>query len=160
MYRLIWNQTDVRLFQSQSVHGKYNLIWVWFNKISEIFLCVAPEFCARTSVSRSFRPRFDCSHIFPIDLAPNGIPFCYTSMRKCVVAIYIRFELTSFRNVGAWNSHICLNFCSDLTHLFEFLFWSHTFVWMLAREKKWKREMKNGKNVSGFIILASIREMV
>ena len=29
MYRLIWDQTDgVRLALNQSVHGKYNLIWV------------------------------------------------------------------------------------------------------------------------------------
>ena len=31
--RLIWNQTDVRLFQNQSENGKYNLISVWSNKI-------------------------------------------------------------------------------------------------------------------------------
>ena len=36
-YWLIWNQTDVRLVPNQSENGKYNLISVWFNKIS---LCV------------------------------------------------------------------------------------------------------------------------
>ena len=38
--RLIWNQTDVRLFQNQSENGKYNLISGWFNKVQEWFLCV------------------------------------------------------------------------------------------------------------------------
>ena len=40
MHQLIRNQTDVCLVPNQSVHGKYNLISVWFNKISKIFLCV------------------------------------------------------------------------------------------------------------------------
>ena len=40
MHRLIWNQTDVRLVSNQLVHGKYNLICVWFNKIWKRFLCV------------------------------------------------------------------------------------------------------------------------
>ena len=39
MQRLIWIQTDDRLVPNQSVHGKYNLISVWFNKISKSFLC-------------------------------------------------------------------------------------------------------------------------
>ena len=34
IFRLIWNQTDVRLVPNQSENGKYNLILVWFNKIS------------------------------------------------------------------------------------------------------------------------------
>ena len=34
MHRLIWNK---------SVHGKYNLISVWFDKILKIFLCVRSE---------------------------------------------------------------------------------------------------------------------
>jgi len=37
IFRLIWFQTDVRLVPNQSVHGKYNLISGWFNKI---FVCV------------------------------------------------------------------------------------------------------------------------
>ena len=37
---LIWNQTYVRLVPNQSLHGKYNPISVWFNKISKRFLCV------------------------------------------------------------------------------------------------------------------------
>ena len=40
IFRLIWNQSDDRLVPSQSVHGKYNLISVWFNQITKIFLCV------------------------------------------------------------------------------------------------------------------------
>ena len=40
MYRLIWNQTNVRLNPNQSEKGKYNLISVSFNKISKRFLCV------------------------------------------------------------------------------------------------------------------------
>ena len=39
-FRLIWNQTDVRLVPNQSVHGKYSLISGWFNKFSKRFLCV------------------------------------------------------------------------------------------------------------------------
>ena len=31
IFRLIWNQTDVRLVPNQSANGKYNLISVWFN---------------------------------------------------------------------------------------------------------------------------------
>ena len=37
---LIWNQTDVRFVLNKSVHGKCNLISVWFIKISKRFLCV------------------------------------------------------------------------------------------------------------------------
>ena len=40
MHRLIWNLTEVRLVPNQSRKGKYNLISVWFDKISKIFLCV------------------------------------------------------------------------------------------------------------------------
>ena len=40
IFRLIWNQTDVRLVPNQLENGKYNLISVRFNKISKIFLCV------------------------------------------------------------------------------------------------------------------------
>ena len=39
MQQLIWNQTDtVHLVPNQSVHGKYNLIWVLFNNIPKIFV--------------------------------------------------------------------------------------------------------------------------
>ena len=34
-----WNKKDVRLVP-ESVHGKYNLIWVWFNMFTKIFLRV------------------------------------------------------------------------------------------------------------------------
>ena len=40
LYLLIWNQTDVRLDPNQSENGKYNLISLWFNKISKRFVCV------------------------------------------------------------------------------------------------------------------------
>ena len=40
IFRLIWNQT-MSVFCSKSIgNGKYNLILVWFNKISKIFLCM------------------------------------------------------------------------------------------------------------------------
>ena len=56
-FEILLNQPEIRLYLSfsdwlgtqtdtyvcvpnQSVHGKYNLISVWFNKISKIFLCV------------------------------------------------------------------------------------------------------------------------
>ena len=40
-FRLIWNQTEsVRLVPNQLENGKYNLISVWFNKISKRFLRV------------------------------------------------------------------------------------------------------------------------
>ena len=57
-FEIVLNQTQIRLYLSfsnwsrtangrcpfdvpnQSVYGKYNLIWVWFNKISKIFLWV------------------------------------------------------------------------------------------------------------------------
>ena len=37
IFRLIWHQTDFRLVPNQTGNSKYNLISVWFNKIS---LCV------------------------------------------------------------------------------------------------------------------------
>ena len=37
---IVRKQTDVRLVPNQSENDKYNLIWVWFDKISKIFLCV------------------------------------------------------------------------------------------------------------------------
>ena len=40
IFRLICNQTDVRVVQNQSKSGKYNLISVWLNKILKIFLYV------------------------------------------------------------------------------------------------------------------------
>ena len=47
IFRLIWNQTDVRLVQNQSENCKYNPISVWLNKILKRFLCVyALEFWA------------------------------------------------------------------------------------------------------------------
>ena len=65
---ILVNQTEIRLYlpfpnwfgtanrrpfavQNQSVHGKYNLISIWFNNISERFLCVQrPDFRAENSV--------------------------------------------------------------------------------------------------------------
>ena len=35
MYRLIWNQKDAHLVPNQSVHGKYNLIWVDLTNLGE-----------------------------------------------------------------------------------------------------------------------------
>ena len=35
IFRLIWNQMDVRLVPNQSQNGKYNLISGWFNNISQ-----------------------------------------------------------------------------------------------------------------------------
>ena len=46
IFRLIWNQTDIRLVPKQSENGNYNLISVWFNKIPKSFLCV---WCARAA---------------------------------------------------------------------------------------------------------------
>ena len=40
IFRLIWNQKDVRFVPNQSENAKYNLILVLFNKISRRFLCV------------------------------------------------------------------------------------------------------------------------
>ena len=40
IFRLIWNETNIRLVPDQSENDKYNLIWIWFNKISKRFLCV------------------------------------------------------------------------------------------------------------------------
>ena len=44
IFRLIWNQTDVRLVPNQSQDGKYNLISVRFDKIWKRFLCVYDRF--------------------------------------------------------------------------------------------------------------------
>ena len=40
IFRLIWNQTDVRLVPNQLENGKYNLMSCRFNMISKIFFCV------------------------------------------------------------------------------------------------------------------------
>ena len=40
IFRLIWNQTDVRLVPNQSANDIYNLISVWFNEISKRILYV------------------------------------------------------------------------------------------------------------------------
>ena len=53
IFRLIWNQTKVRLVPNQSVNGKYNLISGWSNKISKIFLCVQIHACDRFAVTHS-----------------------------------------------------------------------------------------------------------
>ena len=39
IFRMIQNQTDVRLVPNRSVNGYYNMITVWYNKISKLFLC-------------------------------------------------------------------------------------------------------------------------
>ena len=44
IFRLIWNQTDIRLDPNKSENGKYNLFSGWFNKISEIFVWVKELF--------------------------------------------------------------------------------------------------------------------
>ena len=41
IFQLICNQMDVRLVPNQSENSKYDLIWVCFNKILKIFLCVS-----------------------------------------------------------------------------------------------------------------------
>ena len=58
IFRLICIQTDDRLVPNKSKNGKYNLISVWFNKISKRYLC---EYftLASTAVflSKPFEPR-------------------------------------------------------------------------------------------------------
>ena len=44
IFQLIWIQADVRLDQNQSEIGKYNLISVWFNKIS-LFVYLQSTVC-------------------------------------------------------------------------------------------------------------------
>ena len=65
-FRLIWDQTGVRLVTNQPGNVKYNLISVWFNKIPKIFLCVHKQNIF--SESRKSMPNFDCNRTFPIDL--------------------------------------------------------------------------------------------
>ena len=49
IFRLIWNQTVVRLVLNQSENGKWNMISFWFVKISKRFLCVHwRNFCKKT----------------------------------------------------------------------------------------------------------------
>ena len=40
IFQMIYNQEDIRLVPNQSENDKYNLVSVWFNKISKIYLCV------------------------------------------------------------------------------------------------------------------------
>ena len=55
IFRLIWHQTDsVRLVLNQSWNGKYNLISVWFNKISKklyLFVVISGKEFIRTWLS-------------------------------------------------------------------------------------------------------------
>jgi len=52
IFRLISNQTDIRLVPNQSENGKYNLISGWFNKISKIFLRVCHRLGVQTGKTR------------------------------------------------------------------------------------------------------------
>ena len=54
-FRLIWNQTDVSLVPNQPENGKYNLISVWFNNISKIFLCVQETKASRNTIILNFQ---------------------------------------------------------------------------------------------------------
>ena len=40
IFRFIWIQMNVSLALNQSENGMYNMISIWFNKISKRFLCV------------------------------------------------------------------------------------------------------------------------
>ena len=40
IFRLIWNQKDIRMVPNQSENGKYNLISVLLKNTTKIFLCV------------------------------------------------------------------------------------------------------------------------
>ena len=72
IFRLIWNQAQVRLVSNQSVHGKYNLIWDRFNKIWWARVGKSTDFGASVSVAFQHTENY-----FPnrIKSNPNQIVF-------------------------------------------------------------------------------------
>ena len=76
----------------KSEKEKYNLIQIELTRIRSRFLCSA--FRKYWPLCRSdkhgetdpdlgqFKPEQDCNYIFPIDLAPNGIPCGFKSIGK------------------------------------------------------------------------------
>ena len=76
IFRLIWNQTDVRLVPNKSENDNYNLILVWFNKISLCALLIVFVKYTRWEIFSEtcwITPESDCFYHFPIYLEPNGI---------------------------------------------------------------------------------------
>ena len=55
IFWLIWIRTDVRLDLNHSENGKYNLISVWFNKISKRFLGLVDPSRNRLSSTEYFK---------------------------------------------------------------------------------------------------------
>ena len=53
IFRLIWNQTEVRLVSNQSDDGNYNLISGWFNKIFKRFFQSGPTHNFTENLPRS-----------------------------------------------------------------------------------------------------------
>ena len=53
IFRLIWNQTDACFVPNQSVHGKFNLISVWFDNIS-LHIVKCPAFLSSFLVLKFF----------------------------------------------------------------------------------------------------------
>ena len=56
IFRLIWNQTNVRLVSNQSENRKYNLISIWFNKISLCIWCC--NFCQKPCEQLGYKNEF------------------------------------------------------------------------------------------------------
>ena len=81
IFRLIRNQADVHLC-SKSI-GKYNLISGWFNKISEIFLCVQTLGGNVFSILINLIQNLIVITLSPIDLLhPTRIPFAVPNLSE------------------------------------------------------------------------------
>ena len=88
IFRLIWNQTDVRLDPNQSENGIHNLISGWFNKISKRFLCVQSGYGSLGGL-QAFFLRAPLFHIF--------CESCHKILRKFqnVVGLFFSFIFVS-----------------------------------------------------------------
>ena len=87
IFRLIWNQTDVRSVPNQSENGKYNLISVWFNKIWKIFPCVCTGsgYAPWGASTRGAQPAVHQKHTFSESIVEN---LCVPTL--CLAATKLR----------------------------------------------------------------------
>jgi len=85
IFRLIWNQTDVRLVQNQSEDAKYNLISGWFDKISLVcrWAHLAWFFIGDVELNWNFLQRLLRGSCLSAYFEPNSGPRIYPSVQYC-----------------------------------------------------------------------------
>ena len=88
IFRLIWNQTDVRLDPNQSENGKYNLISDWL--IRFLYVYVAPEITQTTH----FETHKKYSNFFLVNYPPQNGNVCLINQWYFIyVVLYIAFYI-------------------------------------------------------------------